>query len=71
VGDAFVKIIVSRLKSLLGEAGQVYRSGPDKFYIILSNTLGQYFNIRDYVDSIANSILSELSSPIKIEPEFR
>jgi diguanylate cyclase (GGDEF)-like protein/PAS domain S-box-containing protein len=64
VGDQLLQQVATRIRSIIGEKGQVGRLGGDEFQVVLPQITQQ-----DRLASIANSIIQSVSKPFSIDGE--
>ena len=62
VGDALLREVAGRLKSVLGEHGQVGRLGGDEFKAVLPGTVDM-----GLLESLARTLIEQVSRPYMIE----
>ena len=62
IGDALLRQVADRLKSVLGEHGQVGRLGGDEFKAVLPGTVDIGF-----LESLARTLIDQVSRPYNIE----
>ncbi|WP_240189765.1 EAL domain-containing protein [Bacillus sp. P14.5] len=59
-GDLLLVEVAKRLKTVIGQEGEVYRQGGDEFIILLSNTS------REKASRLSQSILQSFAKPIEV-----
>lgn len=64
VGDQLLQQVATRLRSIIGEKGQVGRLGGDEFQVVLPQ-----ITQKDRLANIANSVILSLSKPFSIDGE--
>ena len=62
VGDALLRQVAERLKSVMGNHGQVGRLGGDEFQAVLPGTVGI-----GLLESLARTLIEQVSRPYQIE----
>jgi diguanylate cyclase (GGDEF)-like protein len=62
VGDALLRLVADRLKSVMGEHGQVGRLGGDEFKAVLPGTVDI-----GLLESLARTLIEQVSRPYSIE----
>jgi diguanylate cyclase (GGDEF)-like protein len=62
VGDALLRQVADRLKSVMGNHGQVGRLGGDEFQAVLPGTVGI-----GLLESLARTLIEQVSRPYQIE----